>query len=721
MPIYKTKNGDVIEIPDDVPAARRSQLMREYGVSAPVGAAPATRTEARQAGVPRKGMLGRYTDAVGDTLKRDASYLRRIQNGLLLGQRPRIEAGVDAAIDTLSGKGGFRENYDRAILPARRREAKLRRDTEGFAGEAAEFAGGMLVPTGSGNLAVKGVNKVLEGAGKSQLGRVGQYLTRGGAQGGTIGGITAALNSQDLTNVKDVAERFAGGAGWGTAIGAGLGFAAPVASSALTYGRRLAQGQKGRIERALEGRAAAEEQVIEAVKRGGSISAAESRIAAMNQQGAEPILADASRTTRDAMRTLTDRGAKGAQELEDALVSRADRRGGRLRNVIEDISGINSGATTAETLRTTQQARKAVGEGQYAPGGPLDKPFLLTPQQNKALTARVAPGNPADRTFRQFYKEAVETINANPNFRAPKAGEPATARVIDETLRLYRQRINQLYKAGEGNQAAALRAQFDALREGLRKQNPDYASILDYQARGLAKERAIVEAEKIAGGIFTKPRETMDAIRQISHPDDVNAVRGVLADRLFRETGNRAAYRKLRGALNDPNQPEAREVVDFIMGGQGGTKRLEDWLSAERQGVLTEQRLGNSATSRNLAAAEQFESDRLIALGNAGRAGAGVVTGSPGMVANALLNTTRYGAAAARGANQAVVDPAMLALMRRTAKPGDLTRMEQKALREAQRRAKRRAAPANLVGSGAGVGVANMMYPGSPAVFDEEQ
>lgn len=678
---------------------------------------PPTRAQAKAAGQPRKSFLERVGATVKENAVEAGAQVNKLRQGFTLGLADPIAAGIIGGVEALENDTNFVDEYRKARGQQAVRQQRIN-EQAGTLGTVAEFAGGMAAPLGTGQRAVNAVNALRTRAGGEALGRFGQYVTRGGAQGATAGAATSLIGQQDFSDLGRVAVDTARDTTVGGLLGATLGVAAPAAASGVKYVNRLRKGAQGRVERALEAKAAAEEQIIAAIKRGGTIPAAESRIAAMTAQGAEPVIADASRTTRDAMRTLTDRGARGAQELEDKLVTRAERRGGRLRGAIEDISGISPQATTAAVQRANRMQRQAIGGVDYAPGGPLDNPFILTPQQNRVLTSRVAPGKPADQTFRRLYREAVETIKANPNFRAPGRDEPATARVIDETLRGYRQEITRLYKAGEGNKATALRAQFDELRAALRTQNPDYAAILDRQARGLAKERAVAEAEKLSGGIFTKPRETMDAIRQIAHPDDLNATRGVLLDKLFTQTGNRAAYRKLKDALSDPNQVEQRELIDFIMGGPQNTKRLQDWMDAERQGLLTEQRLGNSATTRNLASAEQFESDRLIAAGNAARAGAGVATGSPGMFANAALNSIRYGVAAARGANQAVVDPAMLMLMRRTAKPGDLTRMEQKALREAQRRAQRRAGPAGAVGRAGGIAVTDVTSPGNN--YDEE-
>jgi hypothetical protein len=691
---------------------------------APAPVASPTRQQAKTQGVPRKSraaeMWDDYTQAVKENVQRDGAILNRVREGFTLGIAEPISAGIIGGVQALQDGTDIRDEYRAERGRMARRSARIRQQA-GLAGEVGQFVGGMAAPLGTGQRAVDTVNKIRKGAGAAkELGRVGQYVTRGTQQGAISGGITSLAQQDDLSNLPRVVgevgrDMLAGGAG-----GAALGFVAPAAATAVAGVKRLLPG--GRFGAARGAVEEAQANILDQVNRASDIPAAERRVAEMREQGVGPVLADVSRATQDNVRALSDLGVRGADEIAEKLDIRSERRGGRLRNVMEQISGINSSVTAAEFKRGQQTARKAIGESQYAVGGALDTPFLLTPQQNKALMSRAVPGNPADRTFRKFYEDALETYNANPNNIPHKRWNIApSGRVMDETLRLYRQRINQLYKSGQGNEGAALRAQFDALREGLRRQNPEYADILDFQARGLAKERAIDEAGKIAAGIFSKPREVLDALRQVGHPEDVNAMRGVLADRLFRETGNRRAHTQIKRALADPNQPEARQVIDFIMGGPERTAKLQKWLDAEAPAIRTEGRLGGPNTSTNqMAMLNAVGADMESAGANVARLGAGIVTGSPGMATNAGALSYKYGKRLSDMVRRMQVAPAELKLLRKDVKEGDLTRMERRVLQRAAKRAARRAGPAAAAGRGGGYAVANVTRPGN-TYEDEEQ
>lgn len=702
-PYYKT-------IDEDKPLTRKEKaaagLRRKDEQSRDLRAEQLGRLSGRTALMGINPALGVLDYATGG---KASDIAQRVGSGATFGLDKRLRAGISAIGDKIKGER-LGDAYDRNLIAERRAEVALK-DRTGLAGDVAEFGGALVTPVKGAGLAIKGARALRRG---KDLGRLGQYVIGGMGAGATSGALEGAARSEDLTDIPQVAGNTLKAAGIGALTGGALGAAAiPIGGAVRSAVRAVRPG--GRFAAGREAVEAGEHALINQIERGGSVSKAEQRIGELSDQSAEPRLADVSAQTQSALRALTDKGVKGTDEAQAIFKERGVRRGGRLRSVIERVSGVDSAVTSAARQRTMEAVRKAEGGTDYALGGALDQPMLLTPQQQKLLKSQLQPGTPADRTFVKMFNKAVDTVKANPNALPSKPGEPATARVLDETLRGYRQKISRLYKAGKGNEATALRGQFDALRGALREQNPQYADIIDNQARRLATERAAKLGDKWGGKIFENPREVMDEItrlRRSAHADDIEAFRGSLADRAFTLTGSRASMpAKIQKAISDPLQPEGKALWDFILGGEAKTAEAMKWLKAEEITAATERKLGGSQTSTNLEGLEGLDENTVNAMMNLGRAGVGAATGSPGMLANALALTGKYTGRAIAGKNIEASRKIQLKNLMRRVERGKLTRMQLRAKQKEAIRAARRQQGTNVLGRAAG-------YPA--AVFNTE-
>lgn len=618
----------------------------------------------------------------------------RALSGGTFGLDKRLRAATGAALDR-GGYGANREAEERAEV--------RRRGRTGFAGDVAEFGGAMAVPIGGGVRAIKAANAARLARGGKELGKVTQGVLGGTVTGGLSGLAEGAARSPDFTEVnRTIGDALTSGA-YGAGVGAVLGPAAGFAGSAIRKGTETLS-RSGRRRLAREALEDAEQRIIQNMDEAGlNVGRADERIAEMVAAGSEPRIADIAGINRSRLRALTDKGTRGTDQAAAVLDERSVQRGGRLRNIIANISGIGADTLSAAEARTSRAARKAQGSIDYAPGGPIDQPMNLTPQQVALLQKRVAPTSKADAQFQKLYADAVETVNANPNNPRIDPDGPATGRAIDEMLRGYRQKITALYKAGKGNRAAALRAQFDALRDTLREQNPEYAAMVDDQARGLAEERAFAEGDKLAKSIFNDPRAVMDGISQIPHPEDKAAIRTALVSRLFSQSGNPANLsEKILRQLRDPNQPEARKMWDFVFGGPEKTDEALKWLRAEHEGALTERRLLGTQTSANMAGLDRLDADSVDIASGIGRALGGTATLNPAMATSGGLQAAKaMGARIAQPGIDALNQAELKTLMRRVER-GDLTRMQQRALKTKERRIKRRSKSVTAGGRAAG-------------------
>lgn len=659
----------------------------------------------------------------------------RFGRGAIFGLDTRLGAAARASKEFITGENrNFRENYAQE-LEAQKKLAAEREQRTGTVGDVVEFAGGMAVPMGTGARVVQGANALRVARGAKPLGRVAQTALAGATVGGTAGSIEGAARSEDFGNVGDVAANTVRGGLTGAAAGTVLGPAAAAAGGAARRGiNALRRGTQRGIRPNPNAREAMEEGLQETAnlinERGRSVPALEREMGELREQGIQPIVADVTRGTEGRLRAVSDLGAD-VSTARQKLVERADTAGQRMREQISEASGVDPAFQARQAQRERIGERRARGRQQYEPGGEMEAPVQLTEELERVLRTRAQPGNPRDTTFREMYNDAVTAIRSDPNIAhtvdnidlsGDPLHQPNTLRVMDRVMRQYRQRVDQLYRSNQGDQAEALRNQWDALRGVLGQTNPQYREILADQARGFATERAATLADQLGPMVISDPRRVIDELSQIPHGEDQEAMRQAFVSWMFDKSGRHPLQlmRSIRAATSERAAPEGRQLWEFILNGEQGVRQVRRAIRREERGSRVLSALGNSQTSR--FAADQGRAQSEDAAVAAARALAGVGTGNPAMAAGGAAQWMRL-------MWKKAVDPisdagrsAQAKVLSRNLEPGDIQRIQEQG-RQAYGRSMRRR---TRTGSrGARAGATGVNYLTKPVTYydarDDEQ
>lgn len=677
------------------------------------GAKPAlSRKQAKAAGTPRKALadLERGKNFINDipVIGKANKVLQDLRSGFTFGLDKRASALGTSLAEAATGQGF---NYSRNLEREKQEEAQRAGET-GLAGTTARFVGGMAVPIGGAGTAIKLAEKVRGG---KELGRFGTYLV-GGAGAGATGGALGGAAEADWSDPEDIARRTATGAGGGALLGSALGGGGALVAP---QARRIVQSVGGRRARRAMARdivESAQTRALETVERGGSLKAAERELADAEARNAEPMLADVNIAARGEAKRLQNRGLRGADEAAQTAVTRSNRRGGRLRNAIAEISGIAPQTLAQRSGRTVRKARLDEGEEGYASAGFLDNAAPESRVIDEILNKSDASNTEAHAIVRKAFKDANDAIDINrelpnPFVMVPREGAPGgevawpTMRAVDLVIRDLRGKADTLYKSD-----TALAEGINSVRKALQKelrQNGEYADLLDQQAAGLAKESAIKFAQANGSKVLSNPREVLDDLmtKYADKPEELQAIRSALVSEMFDKTRSRTLPKQVLDSIDDPNQPEAKALWDFIMDGPENTNKLRNWIKGELPATAVDRYLAGNVSATGELTQGGADSAGQIA-GAVGRAAIGQATGNTAMMAGNVTNAvTRAMDAVRKGPGAMAEDALLLRILTRKARSGDLTKMERRALRRAKRQKAERERLLNRTGRVIGMGI----------------
>ena len=574
-------------------------------------------------------------------------------------------------------------------------------------------AGAIISKVPGGARVVKGLKALDEATTVNKAVRPVASAVVSGAKAGAAGGAaTGAINAPDWTDPRDVLSKAGSGAMFGLGAGGLLGgLAVPagniVANVGQNVGRRLgtlagvAVDKAGNLvqdarklgERAADafkgdsahfaarrGNAArikeeAQQEVFDALGTSGvTPKMADTSAATAAAQGGAPVTADASRATQGVLKGAYDKGVKGAKELADNLQSRAVARGGRVRQFMANLAGLNPSTTVGGATRASKARAKAMAGQDYDPAQwgqaiahtpEIDKFFsknrgLLQPYIDKASTALRASENP------------LPTHQVVNGMRVPSIG------LMDAAVKGLKEHVNTLMQGEAPDKVLgnSLKTKADALDNILKSQNPVYAKALSRQATEFATQDALKLGQQLSGKLFSNPRETHDLMvaYNLKHPNNPGELRQAMLSALFdKSVSMRQLPGKIREHLDEKAEPEVKAIWRFMMRNDDNVGKLRAWAKTEKPLGETEDILrGGSVTNFAGQGKEVLERGERSGNASIGRAGLGAMMKNWAMLGSNAANAMQRAMQGHNAAYNRALQARVVKELGATTKPGEL-------------------------------------------------
>jgi hypothetical protein len=314
--------------------------------------------EQRETMAPETPELRREVDIAKTMARRrpDFGLGDLVQSGFTLGLKDEAEAAGAGVASLLTGNG-FSRGYDVSKEAINRLENETRANNPTLA-PVAQFAGGMASVAPKAVAAAPAV-----GAGfMDKLAMLGRQMREGAIYGGAIGGVTGAAEGEGL-------EGRLGAAAVGTALGVGIGGAAPAVLAPLSgVGRMATNYVRGLVNPEQQGART----ITAALDRDAAMAAKYGRTGELSEQAYDeamnrglPVAAiDAGgETTRRLFRSATNTSAEANAAGKGFFEARAADQSGRLDDVLARQSATRLSPT--ELLDQAQAAAKAANDPAY--------------------------------------------------------------------------------------------------------------------------------------------------------------------------------------------------------------------------------------------------------------------------------------------------------------------------------------------------------------------
>jgi hypothetical protein len=733
------KDGKIIFEEDEPPASRKARLAE----------GKTRKAEAAAAEEPS------VWDTVKDYGKRGLKYASDVATGAVeggtqgysFGLRPRIEGLAAAAFapPNLSAFGGEKvdlaDRYNKQKEYAEKTNVQAEQNAP-FTYGGSELAGAIASPIGKVVKPVVGAVKAIPGGAKivGAAEKVGKVLDVdkkvrpvasalvAGVKGGVKGGAaTGAIQSPDWTDPGRVWEDTKSGAFVGGLGGAVLGAAAPIiggpvaragtnianrikeavrpsrqGEAARTIGQRVGGAIEGSVANRASRRARAQElsenaqgEVLESMKSAGvTPNMADTTIAEAAAQGSTANLADSARSTRGLLKGLYDKGIKGSEKLVSDVQDRGVKRGGRIREVLSNLSGVNRNLTTAAEQRASKAAAKGYATADY----------------DKAIWGQPITMHPdIDKWFRQNRSLIQPMINESAAaLRLNRAKVPTDAKVngvrtptialMDGAMKRFKEKIDTLMKgdAADKGMGQAMKSQMKYLDDLLKQHNPQYKHALGRQYDEFAKQDALELSKTVAADIFSNPRQAWDKMKAFNteYPNHSTQLREAMLSKIFDQSvNNRSLPLKIRAQIMDNAQPESRAIWNFMLQNEPkNVKALQKWIERERPMIRTEEATGGgSNTSFNTASREAEERHQQSANASAGRGALGAITNNMAMMASNTANWFQRAYQARNTAIRRMEQRMMVNELGKGRSPGEIKKMAEDVVKKQLTRQQKRA------------------------------
>ncbi|TXH14464.1 MAG: hypothetical protein E6R03_09200, partial [Hyphomicrobiaceae bacterium] len=477
MPVLRGKDGKVIVIDDDASPAVVARIARENGVAVPTVRArttkPAAQADSRVARKRREFGIG--ADVVPLPVKGELG--NRVLNAATFGLADRGKAAISAGVDTLLGRGNFKENYGTAREALRANSTEYADDNP-YTAMAGDIAGALLSPVGAGTGVAKLVGRFAPKAKAAiDASRVAQQVARvgnssiglGARAGANYGAIDSAINGEG-----DLPERVMRGAAQGGAFG-GLGGAigGVVTKGGQIISNRLPENAArvayGKVESALRRQ--------KNIRTGKPFDAAAARneIAATDKAGGDAMVMDLSPELRNMAGYLAPKpGLQAGTEIEARVQARMDQNKDRFNTNVrqimkERLPEYADDFNAYEHVKGVKAARKGEGAIDYAEGGTMDKPL-----KGNATTRDFFEVEPPEfrNALKSAYTQMLNRGEIPTNFRGAKRFESLpNLRALDYVKRHYDGKIGEALKAGNRTKAQELSWQLSRVKEVIGKSN----------------------------------------------------------------------------------------------------------------------------------------------------------------------------------------------------------------------------------------------------------
>lgn len=513
-----------------------------------------------------KGVAGYIDDAV-----------RSIASGITFGWADEFAAKMDE----LTGRGG---TYEQNIKKERARDAQIPVSIQ-LPGEIAGAVGSAVLTAPLAAWRAIASTSALP-----------QWM-RFAALGGVEGALAGAGNATE--------DNRASGAAVGAAIGAPVGAVAP----SIVRG---VQSVAGGIRNAVSPEAGAAADIGRAMVRDQSTPAdlAAGMVAARADRGGVATLADVG---GENVRGLTERIAQtpgaGRSQVVPALTERQTAQLGRISDDLASLTGTRQSAhqATEDVVRERAAAASPLYQRAYDAGDvPVWSPGLerlsASPTVQNAMqgAVRVWQDNAIADGFGAMNPGAMVDRGGRLSFLNGRVPVFPNIQFWDYTKRIVDDQVGAALRAGEDQKARTLTRLSQTLRNELDQIVPEYRAARDAWAGPSAYLNAIEEGRSVLSRSMSSD-EFAASFRRLS-PSEQEGYRIGAVSSIVSKMGNDPA--KLADLTKYLRAPEVREKIAAMMPTPEAAQAWQRRLNFEvRSSELTARTLGNSATARRLAEA----------------------------------------------------------------------------------------------------------------------
>jgi hypothetical protein len=581
MPLIDTAAGPVFVDDGATPEAiaRIKAQMAKQAKSKPAPKATPVLT-------PEQSEVQRRVKAESKITDLGSGLQKKFVSGLTFNTLPAIMGAVGAGTQGVykAIRHGDASDIAKEYRISRDTERALEKQSDGIGGTAAEIAGALANPVGTGATALKAMTfapriaaagaklekapallqAVMAGSNQGALNSAGNALSSGddlghiltkGGQGYLAGGIAGGVTGAGVSGVRRAAQI--------------LRDRGPAAAERVAYGRiadMLAKGGKTPEQAARE-------------------------LHVTNARGGDGMVQDLTPGLRAQAGALSRRPDVPAsndmiQRGEQRLLDRPERFEAEIRKGITPTTGQDADAH----LASVQGARKAHGQHNY--DAVLDKNFVWNDDLEKFVhEAPPVTQNVLKDSVRLIENERKDPTALGIGFNAAgdvEFSKVPSMRVFDYMKRTFDQHIGQALRGGDNNTARILSNELDQLKQGIARSNPDYAGVLAGQRDFYQKAEATNLGLSVIQRLRKEPRAVLKELQALDPTKREDARTGIVD-----------AIVGLRSQKADPvsflqsvaRTPQQRKVLEFAFDGKGNLARFERWmkreLRAKKADVLT--------------------------------------------------------------------------------------------------------------------------------------
>lgn len=512
---------------------------------------------------------------------RTESLLTGIADGVTFGFADEAAAGINAAVDYLSGNApdGFSGAYDKRLEGGRRqmRDAQAINPGTYLAGQ---IAGGVatapVLPGGTG--------------------------IRGGMKAGAAYGALSGLGSGE--GIEDRAI----GAGIGAATGGAVGAVVPALINGVVAGAKGALNAGnvaiGTVRGAINPEAEAARRIAAARAADGAVGdvADDATIAAAQANG-QPLLA--LDTGGEAVRGLARAAANQSPEARSVLNNAIDPRfEAQADRTIQFIRGMVGSADAGATRESLQQAARASNRGAYARAYAQGSQGVWDDTLAQLVQAPAVQAEIRDAARRSANKAAGQGFRPVQNpFVVAEGGAVTLQPGVTPNLQFWDvvkqgldDQINSLQRSGKGGEAGDLISLRDALRNRLDELVPSYRDARRGAAAAFDAEDALEAGQKFVRSNVSN-NDARRAVAKMSEPERKMFAEGFasdLIDQINRVPDRQSVVNRIFGS------PQARQRIEIALG-KDRAREMEAFVRAENMMDLTRRAIqGNSTTARQL-------------------------------------------------------------------------------------------------------------------------